>query len=102
MEANTNSLIEFKKKAAAVFLGDEDHNPMILVAVKYTGDISVLYSNDPDMVKVIPLMTAERNPYYVWRQFSVQKEARDYESQLRSLEISHLIPMDPMKVKAAR
>ena len=54
------------------------------------------------MVNVIPLMTAERNPHFVWRLFSTQKEAQDHENQLTSIEISQFIAMDPMEVKAAR
>ena len=102
MEANTSSLVEFKKRSVATLLGDTDPNPIILVTVKYSGDICVLHSNDPDMAKVLPIMNGERNPYYVWRSFSVLKDAKVYESQLRSVNISHLIPMDPLKAKAAR
>ena len=102
MEANTNNLTKFKKKATAALLGDDDPNPMILVAAKCTGDICVLHSNDPEMLKIVPLMIGKRNPCCVWREFSVQKDARDCESQLKSVKTSGFIPKDPMKVKAAR
>ena len=102
MERDVKKLVEFKKKAAIALLGDNDDIPIIFVAVKYSGDISILNSNDSNMIKVLPTLTAEINPYYVWRLFSTQKEAEDYEQQLRSIDISPFIPKDPMEVKAAR
>ena len=95
-------LTTFKKKAATALFSEDDPNPMFLVAVKHTGKICVLCSNDPEMSVVIPLMIAGRNPHFVWREFAVQKEALEHKSQLKSFELADLIPMDPMKAKAAR
>ena len=102
MERNMEKLVEFKKRAATALLSDNGAPAMMFVAVKYSGDISVLNSNDKDMINVLPTMTGKRNPYFVWRLFSTQKEAEDYERQLRSIEVSQFIPPDPMEVKAAR
>ena len=70
--------------------------------MKHTGEICVLRTNDPTMPKVIPLMIPGRNPHFVRREFSVEKEALEYERQLQSVEISGFIPMHPMEAKAAR
>ncbi len=74
---------------------------MILVAVKYNDKCSVLHSNDPKIRKILPLLTPHCSPYHVWRAFSIEKLARDYENQLQSLDLSFFVPKDPKEVKAA-
>ncbi len=62
----------------------------------------MLHSNDPKIREVLPALTPHGGPYYVWNAFSIEKSARDYEDQLRSLDLSLFIPKDPKEVKAAR
>ena len=95
-------LVEFKKNAAITLIGGNDVILIFLVAVKYSGDISILNSSDLNMINVVPTLTGESNPYHLWCLFSTQKEAEDYEQQLKGIDISPFIPKDPMEVKAAR
>ena len=102
MANNGDILINFKKKSAATLFGFVDSAPTFLVAVKYNGKCSVLHSNDPQLREILPVLTPHGGPYHSWRAFSVEKAAHDYESQLKSLDLSPFLPKDPMEVKAAR
>ena len=95
-------LINFKNKSAAALFGFVDSAPTFLVVVKYNGKCSVLHCNDPQLCEILPVLTPHGGPYHVWRAFSIEKSARDYEAQLRSLDLSLFVPKDPMEVKAAR
>ncbi len=83
-------------------VGFVDSAPTLLVAVKYNNKYSVLQSNDPQLHKSLSVLTPDGGPYHIWRAFSIEKSARDYEAQLRSLDLSLFVPKDPMEVKAAR
>ncbi len=102
MATDEDILLNFKKKSTDALLSCLDTAPIILVAVKYNVECSVLHSNDPKTHKILPALTPHYGPYYVLRTFSIEKLARDYENQLRSLDLSLFIPKDPKEVKSAR
>ena len=102
MSNDRDVLINFKKKAAAALFGFVDPAPTLLVAVKYNGECSVLHSNDPQLRKILLVLTPHGGPYHSWRAFSIEEAAHNYEAQLKSLDLSLFLPKDPMEVKAAR
>ena len=102
MAKDEDILINFKKKSAAALFRCVDSAPTILVAVKYNGECSVLHSNDPKICKILPVLSPHCSPYYAWRAFSIEKLARDYEDQLRALDLLLFIPKDPNEFKASR
>ena len=75
---------------------------MILVAVKYSGEIMVLDSNDGNIINKVHALTPHCGPYYVWREFDQEKSAQDFVKELRSINLSPFIPKDPMLVKVYR
>ena len=96
-------LVKFKKKATAQMFDRQDTKSMILVAVKYTGEIMVLNSNDGrNIMNELHALTPHFGPYYNWREFDQEKSAQDFVKELKSINLTPFIPKDPMLVKVYR
>ena len=95
-------LVKFKKKATAQMFDCQDTKSMILVAVKYNGEIMVLDSNDRNVMNELHSLTPHCGPYYNWREFDQEKFAQDYVKELRFINLSPFIPKDPMIAKIHR